>query len=209
MPSGPASPPSLIHSCLTRRGSDADAAERCRLLDAAAQHLAGNRSASLAEIAKAAGVSRATLHRRWPTREALLRAVGQRAVEVLDRLLADARLPDGAGPEEFDAALERLIEGLAPAIHLYGFASHEPQLQADPGLTAAVAEQDERALRLLAQGQRLGRLRSDMPPAWLWHSLWGLLEAASYGVREGHFGHREVRRLVTLTYRTGNQPPHS
>ncbi|MDT0270205.1 TetR/AcrR family transcriptional regulator [Streptomyces sp. DSM 44915] len=175
------------------------------LLDAAAQHLSRNRSAALGEVARAAGVSRATLHRRWPTREALLRAVGERSIAVVDELLAEAELPADAAPEAFDPALDRFIDGLAPAIHLYGFTCYEPQLLADPELSADVRAQDERALRFFAHGQRLGRLRPDLPAAWLWHSLWGLLESAAYGVDEGQFGRREVRRLVTTTYRTGNQ----
>lgn len=179
------------------------------LIDAAARHLARNRSAALTEVAKAVGVSRATLHRRWPTREALLRAVGERSVAVVDDLLEEAWLPEDAGPGEFDAALERLIDGLAPVIHLYGFTVYDPQLLADPELSAASAAQDDRALRFFAQGQRLGRLRVDVPAAWLWHSLWGLLDAAACGVREGHFGHREVRRLVSSTYRTGTQTDSS
>ncbi|QKW07631.1 TetR/AcrR family transcriptional regulator [Streptomyces sp. NA04227] len=180
------------------------------LLDAAARVLAGNRSAALAQIAKGAGISRATLHRRYASREELMRAIGVRAIEAVDALLAAAE-PGAADLAEgrfdaaaFDAALDTLIDGLAPAIHLYGFAAHDPGVLGDPDLRAATEAQDERAFRFLAHGQHLGRLRSDVPPSWLWYSLWGLLEAASYGVDDGRFGHREVRRLIALTYRSGN-----
>ncbi len=55
---------------------------RERILDAAERMFERSPSASLTEIAKAAGVSRSTLHRRFASREALLAALEGRPHET-------------------------------------------------------------------------------------------------------------------------------
>ncbi|MCX5192636.1 TetR/AcrR family transcriptional regulator [Streptomyces sp. NBC_00249] len=178
------------------------------LLDAAARVLAGDHSASMVQIAAGIGTSRATLSRRYATREALLKAVAARAIEVVDGCLApvdlDGATADGAA---FDAALEELVVALLPAAHLYGFTSRDATVLADPAFRAGIDRQDQRALAFLALGQRLGRLRADLPPYWIWYSLWGLLDAAAEGVRDGHLAPREIGRLVLTSFLGGARPP--
>ncbi|MFD8986048.1 TetR/AcrR family transcriptional regulator [Streptomyces sp. NPDC059564] len=178
------------------------------LLDAAARVLAGDHSASMVTIAAGIGTSRATLGRRYATREALLKAVAVRAIHVVDGCLAPADLPEATadGPS-FDAALEGLVLALLPAAHLYGFTSRDATVLADPAFRAGVERQDQRALAFLALGQRLGRLRADLPPYWIWYSLWGLLDAAAEGVRDGHLAPREIGRLVLTSFLGGARPP--
>ena len=54
------------------------------ILDAAAAVLAGNPGASLGDVVARAGVSRATLHREFNSRDALIRAVALRSIRELD-----------------------------------------------------------------------------------------------------------------------------
>lgn len=176
------------------------------LLDGAARVLAGDHSASMAHIAAGIGTSRATLSRRYATREALLKAVAVRAIDVVDGCLAPADLPGSADGAEFDAALERLVTGLLPAAHLYGFTSRDATVLADPEFRAGIQRQDQRALAFLALGQRLGRLRVDLPAYWIWYSLWGLLDAAAEGVRDGHLARRDIGRLVLASFLSGTRP---
>jgi len=65
-------------------------ASRERILEAAAA-LAGDRRTSMVEVAAAAGVGRSTLYRHFPSRQALERALQQRASETL----ASSSLPSG------------------------------------------------------------------------------------------------------------------
>ncbi|MCX5380646.1 TetR/AcrR family transcriptional regulator [Streptomyces sp. NBC_00091] len=178
------------------------------LLDAAARVLAGDHSASMVQIAAGIGTSRATLSRRYATREALLKAVAVRAIHVVDGCLAPADLPEAtADAAAFDAALEQLVVALLPAAHLYGFTSRDATVLADPDFKAGLERQDRRALRFLALGQRLGRLRADLPPYWIWYSLWGLLDAAAEGVRDGHLAPRHIGHLVLTSFLGGARPP--
>ncbi|MEU3725636.1 TetR/AcrR family transcriptional regulator [Streptomyces sp. NPDC031705] len=178
------------------------------LLDATARVLAGDHSASMVQIAARIGTSRATLSRRYATREALLKAVAVRAIHVVDGCLAPADLPGAtADAAAFDAALEELVVALLPAAHLYGFTSRDATVLADPDFKAGLERQDQRALRFLALGQRLGRLRADLPPYWIWYSLWGLLDAAAEGVRDGHLAPRRIGHLVRTSFLGGARPP--
>ncbi|MFD3696142.1 TetR/AcrR family transcriptional regulator [Streptomyces sp. NPDC058646] len=176
------------------------------LLDGAARVLAGDHSASMVQIAAGIGTSRATLSRRYATREALLKAVAVRAIQVVDGCLSPLDLDEDADGEAFDAALEELVLALMPAAHLYGFTSRDATVLADPEFRAGVDRQDQRALTFLALGQRLGRLRADLPPYWIWYSLWGLLDAAAEGVRDGHLAPRQIGRLVLTSFLGGTRP---
>jgi TetR/AcrR family transcriptional regulator, mexCD-oprJ operon repressor len=75
------------------------------ILETAAHVLAERPDASVADIAAAAGVGRATLYRYFPTREALLDALAAEAVQELAARIADAALDRVPVPE----ALQRLL----------------------------------------------------------------------------------------------------
>ena len=81
------------------------------ILDTAAAVLAGRgESARMAEIADAGGVSRATLYRYFPTRDALLNALAEAASAELRERIADAELDTIPVPE----AIGRAHPGLRP-----------------------------------------------------------------------------------------------
>src|SRR3954462_1975758 len=87
-----------------RRRSDADRSVRA-ILEAALDALAGDPEASMAEIARRAGVVRATIYVHFPTRDALLDAVMEHAVAQVAQATAEAE-PARGEPEE---ALERVV----------------------------------------------------------------------------------------------------
>jgi AcrR family transcriptional regulator len=90
---------------------------RERILDAAERMLARSRSASLAEIAAAAGVSRSTLHRRFASREALLEALADRPHET-SIASGETPLPPGGLGRERPVSLDaiQVFDVVPPAL---------------------------------------------------------------------------------------------
>jgi AcrR family transcriptional regulator len=83
-----------------RRRADAERSI-ARILDAAVDALANDPEASMAEVARQAGVVRATIYVHFPTREALIEAVTRRAI-------ADATaMIETAEPARGDAEVTR------------------------------------------------------------------------------------------------------
>src|SRR6266540_3951440 len=87
-----------------RRRSDAERSV-ARILDAAVDALASDPEASMAEVARRAGVVRATIYVHFPTREALIEAVTARAIAEATEVIAAAE-PERGDPAE---ALRRVV----------------------------------------------------------------------------------------------------
>ena len=82
------------------------------LVDAAAAALArhGFEGATLERIAGEAGLSRVTLYRRGVTREQLLAALADRAIDEYRKALWPALTADGSGADRLAAALDALCD---------------------------------------------------------------------------------------------------
>ena len=85
------------------------------LLETGARLLADEPSASIASIAKEAGLDRRTVHRRFACREDLLDAVFRAKLDAVDEVLKCARLVDAP----VVVALHRFVEGVIPVIRRY------------------------------------------------------------------------------------------
>ncbi len=114
---------------------------RMRLLEATGVALAryGPRKLSLTDIASLAGVSRPTLYRYFPSREALLEALAEHEKERFRSGLSDA-LDGRSGPARLDRALVYIVE----------FQNRYPMrnlVATEPGF---MLDQLERALRSMA-----------------------------------------------------------
>src|ERR687885_2305722 len=97
-----------------RRRADAER-NIARILDAAVDALADDQEASMGAIAKRAGVVRATVYVHFPTREALLNAVTDRALTEVAAVIAGAEPKRGHPPE----ALRRVVAAAWRALGRY------------------------------------------------------------------------------------------
>lgn len=147
-------------------GVDARRNQR-RILLAAARVLADDPAASMQRVAEEAQVARPTVYRRYPTREALVEAIGQEAAKEFAAALDHARAAgDGAA-----ATLVRLIRELARIGADYPIVLQSPHTQDTGELVARVDE-------LITDGQAAGELRGDVASDVLRHALFGALSAA-------------------------------
>jgi TetR/AcrR family transcriptional repressor of mexCD-oprJ operon len=151
------------------------------------------------EIAAAAGVSRTTLHRLFPSRDALIEAIALLAVAKITAAYAEARLEEGAVLE----ALERLVTALVPLVYQFAFLVSEAQIQESEALM-----EDDRELQRLTEaffrrGQAEGAFRFDLPAAWLPYALSGLFLGAAEAVQQGDVAPRETTRLIMETFLAG------
>ena len=163
--------------------------------------LAHQPGATTADLAAVLGVSRATLHRRFPSREALVQAALAQALDELAGTLGDATAPSAAPPgERLRRAVEALVP-LGPEAHL--LLSHEAQLDAAPdlrrrgeGLVSTLGE-------LVDEARTAGDLDVTVPGAWQVRVLVDLVWSAWGAVRDGDVGHRAAGPLAWKTFLSG------
>lgn len=155
------------------------------------------------EIAGAAGVGRTTLHRYFPSRDALVRAIAMDAVEECEAAIEESRIEEGPVVE----AIERLFGALVPIGERYHFLILESQLDDDPEFLVVEERIDAPIVKLIERGRRDGTFRANVPAAWILNAMGALLFAAWEGVRDGDLAPRETPRLVTTTLLSGLKTP--
>jgi AcrR family transcriptional regulator len=151
------------------------------ILDAALEGLAGDPDVSMAEIARRAGVSRATTYAHFPTREALVAAVTERAIADVATMLAAVRPESGTATEALRrvlAAAWRELDRFHALVALNAHLPHEQFHRLHLPVLAHLAP-------LIERGQRDGAFRTDVPVSWHLAMLLAIIHAASGEVRAG------------------------
>ena len=167
------------------------------ILDAAARVLADRgASANMADVAAAGGVSRATLYRYYPSREALLVALAAQALADAGSRVADAGLDRCPVPE----AIERIVRALLAVGDRYAVLLSE-QVDPDPAEAERVVGAPLRAV--FARGIDQGVLRDDLPPEILQELFGGLLIAAIRLVGERRLGLEETAATTAALFLDG------
>ena len=124
--------------------------------------------ASMADVAAAAGMARATVYRYFPNREALFEALGRLAVDDAGERLEAGRLEEIPVPDAFERAVRALV-----AVGDYFVVVSRQSARPDP-------EEFERRLAaplrgLIERAQSLGEVRDDLPASWLMESFVGIV----------------------------------
>ncbi len=176
--------------------------DRDRVLRAAADFLSRRPKATQDEIAAAVGLSRATLHRYFAGRVALLEALDQLAIAQMREALKAARLQDGSAAD----ALRRLATACEPVsgylLLLYAqsqdFDANRP--------TQEWAEIDAEIRQLFQRGQREGEFRPELSAFWLTEAFLNLCSGAAWVIQVGEAGRREFSDMVTDLLLHGASP---
>jgi AcrR family transcriptional regulator len=180
---------------------------REQILAAAQRHLNADATASMAELAEAAGVGRATIHRHFATREALLTEIGQRSLDRWESRLEErevAQVVAAGDAARIRACLAGLVEDFVADAEDFGFALTDAYMCTAPALLERTGSLFAREVELYAAGQAAGVLRADVTPRWLGHAVYGLLVAARDALRAGDVPRRDLGALVLGSFLTGS-----
>ncbi|WP_083983728.1 TetR/AcrR family transcriptional regulator [Actinomadura hibisca] len=172
--------------------------ERTRraILDAAVTTLAATPTASLADVAAAAGVGRTTVHRYFPERADLLDAIGAHVLEQIGDATDRARV--GEGPAM--AALERLCQEYFEVSRGLTLIFENPQLMSWEGWEEET-DADRALLDLIQRGREEGAFDPELPDEWVQQTMWSLLYAAWAHVRENGASKHTALSLCLRTLR--------
>ncbi|MGW0333768.1 TetR/AcrR family transcriptional regulator [Streptomyces sp. NPDC003011] len=166
--------------------------DRDHVLRSAAALLTRRSTATMDEVARAAGISRATLHRQFAGRDALVRALEALGIAECEAALDTARLDDGPASD----AVRRLVRALEPAAGLLAFLYTENQLFEGEEQNAGWSQLDDRISDLFRRGQLDGEFRIDLTPAWLTEALYGLLASGAWMVQSGKGAPKDFQHMI-------------
>jgi AcrR family transcriptional regulator len=160
--------------------------------DAALDALASDPDASMAEIARRAGVVRATIYVHFPTREALIAAVTERAVAEVTEAIKAAEPTRGEARDALERVVaaawrnlgrfHALVEVNTRLPHADLHAIHQPVLAA--------------LQPLVERGQRDGTFRTGVPAIWHLTMLLALVHAASGELSAGRIPGAQVEAAL-------------
>lgn len=166
----------------------------------AAEVLVARPNASLADVAKAAGIGRTTLHKHYPTRQDLLVAVAHDSLDRCDRAIATAL---EAADEDPVTVLHHLVERLVPLGPQLQFLFRQPTLDDEPKVMRRMSELEPPLHVLVRRAKEQGQVRADIAEWWFVSALYGLLYTAWEGVAYGWLAARDAPDLVVRTLLEG------
>lgn len=181
-------------NAVTGRAGDATAAA---ITQAATQLLARYQQPTVGAVAQATGVARGTVYRYFPTRQALLAAVVDRALLQAERRLVQANL---AGVPVADG-LARAVRALVVLgdDFLVLFRQRLLTGQDIPAFSLVVA--------LLERGREQGDLRSDLPLTCQVEALFALVHACLRAGELDAAGPEDISATVLRLFLEGSRPP--
>ncbi|MGW7819480.1 TetR/AcrR family transcriptional regulator [Streptomyces puniciscabiei] len=168
------------------------ALDRDQVLRSAAALLTRKSTATMDEVAKAAGISRATLHRHFAGRDALVRALEALGIEECEAAVDRARLDEGSAGE----AVRRLVVEIQPAAGLLAFLYGESQLWEGERVSDGWPRLDTRIGAVFQRGQQTGEFRIDLTPVWLTEALYGLIASCAWATLDGRVAARDFPTMV-------------
>ncbi|MFF5233607.1 TetR/AcrR family transcriptional regulator [Dactylosporangium sp. NPDC000521] len=165
------------------------------ILDAALTRLSADPSASIADIAAAAGVGRMTLYGHFRTRadlvDALLARLLEHSNQVLDKVDVD-------GPPA--AALSDLIASAWQLVHQFHSVLLAAQSEMPEERIRAHHDQPmHRVSLLIERGRAAGEFRQDISASWMVAVFYSVLHTAAAECAAGRLDADDAARTITAT----------
>jgi TetR/AcrR family transcriptional repressor of mexCD-oprJ operon len=168
------------------------------IIDTAARLLAARQNASIGEIAAAAGVSRGTIYRHFPTRDALLRTLADSASTEVKQRLQDANVEN----VPIEEGIARTARALVAVANRYPATLQDQTILGTQNPTI-----QEPLTALLRRGQADGRLRSDVPLDCLLESLLALVAACQRSGSHHGQGSEDTSATIVRLFLHGATKP--
>ncbi len=171
---------------------------RTAIVSAAFDLFSQQPTASLGDVATHAGVGRATLHRHFPGRTELMRALAKIAMEELDEAVEIATADAPSHEEGFRLALFAVI----PLANRQWFLASE-DLYGDPEIAADYRKSRDALCEDVRQAQQEGAFDPNLPVAWIVEAYENLIYAAWSLVRDGEATAGQAADLAWRTLTDG------
>src|SRR4051794_32714703 len=196
----------------TKTHADASAPKRRRadaersissIIDAALAALASDPDVSMAEIARRAGVVRATVYMHFPTRESLLDAVMEDATTQVADAIQEAE-PERGEPRE---ALERVLRATWQQLsQFHGVLGININRLSSTELRRRHLPMTTQIVPLLERGQAEGVFRSDVSATWLIAVVRAIVHLASTELQAGRLSQADVEQTMLTTVMSALSP---
>jgi AcrR family transcriptional regulator len=178
-----------------KRRADADRSV-ASILDAALEALASDPDSSMSEIARRAGVVRATIYVHFPTRTALLDAVMEYATGLVVEAMRGAEPRRGEPAEALERVLRATWRQLGQfhgllALNMARLSAEELHRRHRPML--------DQLEPLIERGQKKGVFRRDLPVVWHLAVLRAIVHAASVEIRGGRLSETDAEAAMLST----------
>ncbi|MEM9624241.1 MAG: helix-turn-helix domain-containing protein [Pseudomonadota bacterium] len=156
--------------------------------------LSKNPGANVAEIADEAGITRATLHRYFPSRKNLIEALAQRAVAEMEAAVEAACAEVKSAGE----GLQKSLAALIPLGDRHGFLAHE-QFDHDAAIEQEFIRIQGETAEWIESAKREGVFDPHVPTAWINRTFDYLLYCAWDSVRAQE---TTISQAADLAWRT-------
>ena len=172
------------------------------IIDAAVDALASDHEASMAEIARRAGVVRATIYVHVPTRDALIEAVTEHAINESSQAISAAEPQNGPADEALRRVLHAAWRTLGRFHALVTLNTRLPAQELHRRHAPVIAL----LAPLIERGQRDGVFRAGVPVAWHLAAVMALSHAASAELQAGRITTAQVEPTLITTILAALRP---
>ncbi|REL30102.1 TetR/AcrR family transcriptional regulator [Thalassotalea euphylliae] len=162
-----------------------------------------NKEISLSDIAKSAGVGRATLYRLYTSKEALIEAIALHCLQVFEQ----ATQPIEAQATSAMHAFELLFSLAMPLTAELQFLMTLDYFADDiPEVNRIIAEQDQELWDLIEQAKQAGELDNSLPTSWVLNLIEGLFYAGWVQQEEYQASAAQAASLAFRSFSKAVQP---
>lgn len=166
------------------------------IIQAGMELLSADPTASVGDIAEAAGVGRVTLYGHFPSREALVEAVVAHAIAATEQSLDNPELDRLPAPAAMTALIGSSWEILDRHTRLFVAAE---RVMSREKLREHHELPLKRVERIIARGREEGAFRTDLPLPWLVSTVFSVLHNAAQEIEAGRLERPEADQVLTAT----------